>query len=225
MSKLNNKVKAFLIIAVAVVVVAGLFTVPGWLGLSGSVKDWFVHVEAATLVRYSEHVVIGRYVDETIYEVPNPSTAHVESPTPFVDAYRRFEVLETLKGSFAPGDVAHVAWNVGYYKKRPGNEDPEFIPVEAISLSPGENYVLFLDRRHWRRPDSMDVQIRVWGTAEGLEVAQTDSEGRLTFQTTRYYQAALKDMGLKPVQDSGAPFELTVAEIRALVASPASDQR
>ena len=71
----------------------------------------------------------------------------------------------------------------------------------------------------------MDVKIRAWRTAGGLEVAQTDSEGRLTFQTTQHYQAALKDMGLKPVQDSGAPFELTVTETRTLVASPASDQR
>ena len=223
---MNNKVKAFLVIAVAVVVVAGLFTVSRWWGLSGSVSDWFVIVEAETLVRSSEHIVIGRYVDETIYEVPNPSTAHVESPTFSVDVYRRFEVLETLKGSFAPGDVAHVAWNVGYYKKRQEDEGQIFIPEQKISLSPGEEYVLFLDRRHGRRPDSMDVKIRVWRTAEGLEVAQTDSEGRLTFQTTRYYQAALNDMGLKPIQGSGgAPFELTVAEIRTLVASPASDQR
>ena len=124
---MNNKVKAFLIIAVAVVVVAGLCTVSRWWGLSGSVKDWFVRVEAATLVRYSEHIVIGRYVDETIYEVPNTPPAHVESPTSFVDVYRRFEVIETLKGNFAPGDVALVAWNVGHYQKRPGNEDPEFI--------------------------------------------------------------------------------------------------
>ena len=240
MPKLNNKVKAFLVIAVAVVVVAGLFTVSRWWGLSGSVSDWFVIVEAETLVRSSEHIVIGRYVDETIYEVPNPSTAHVESPTFSVDVYRRFEVLETLKGSFAPGDVAHVAlkgsfapgdvahvaWNVGYYKKRQEDEGQIFIPEQKISLSPGEEYVLFLNRRHGRRPDSMDVKIRVWRTAEGLEVAQTDSEGRLTFQTTRYYQAALNDMGLKPIQGSGgAPFELTVAEIRTLVASPASDQR
>ena len=237
---MNNKVKAFLVIAVAVVVVAGLFTVSRWWGLSGSVSDWFVIVEAETLVRSSEHIVIGRYVDETIYEVPNPSTAHVESPTFSVDVYRRFEVLETLKGSFAPGDVAHVAlkgsfapgdvahvaWNVGYYKKRQEDEGQIFIPEQKISLSPGEEYVLFLNRRHGRRPDSMDVKIRVWRTAEGLEVAQTDSEGRLTFQTTRYYQAALNDMGLKPIQGSGgAPFELTVAEIRTLVASPASDQR
>ena len=240
MPKLNNKVKAFLVIAVAVVVVAGLFTVSRWWGLSGSVSDWFVIVEAETLVRSSEHIVIGRYVDETIYEVPNPSTAHVESPTFSVDVYRRFEVLETLKGSFAPGDVAHVAlkgsfapgdvahvaWNVGYYKKRQEDEGQIFIPEQKISLSPGEEYVLFLNRRHGRRPDSMDVKIRVWRTAEGLEVAQTDSEGRLTFQTTRYYQAALNDMGLKPIQGSGgALFELTVAEIRTLVASPASDQR
>ena len=223
---MNNKVKAFLVIAVAVVVVAGLFTVSRWWGLSGSVSDWFVIVEAETLVRSSEHIVIGRYVDETIYEVPNPSTAHVESPTFSVDVYRRFEVLETLKGSFEPGDVAHVAWNVGYYKKRQEDEGQIFIPEQKISLSPGEEYVLFLNRRHRRRPDSMDVKIRVWRTAEGLEVAQTDSEGRLTFQTTRYYQAALNDMGLKPIQGSGgAPFELTVAEIRTLVASPPSDQR
>ena len=237
---MNNKVKAFLVIAVAVVVVAGLFTVSRWWGLSGSVSDWFVIVEAETLVRSSEHIVIGRYVDETIYEVPNPSTAHVESPTFSVDVYRRFEVLETLKGSFAPGDVAHVAlkgsfapgdvahvaWNVGYYKKRQEDEGQIFIPEQKISLSPGEEYVLFLNRRHGRRPDSLDVKIRVWRTAEGLEVAQTDSEGRLTFQTTRYYQAALNDMGLKPIQGSGgAPFELTVAEIRTLVASPPSDQR
>ena len=50
MPKLNNKVKAFLVIAVAVVVVAGLFTVSRWWGLSGSVSDWFVIVEAETLV-------------------------------------------------------------------------------------------------------------------------------------------------------------------------------
>ena len=175
-------------------------------------------------MRYSEHIVIGRYVDETIYEVPNTPPAHVESPTSFVDVYRRFEVLETLKGSFAPGDVAHVAWNVGHYQKRQEDEGQIFIPEQKISLSPGEEYVLFLNRRQGRRPDSMDVKIRVWRTAEGLEVAQTDSEGRLTFQTTRYYQAALNDMGLKPIQGSGgAPFELTVAEIRTLVASPASD--
>ena len=49
----------------------------------------------------------------------------------------------------------------------------------------------------------MDVGIRIWRTPEGLEVAQSDPEGRLTFQTTRYYQAALNDVGLKPIQGSG----------------------
>ena len=217
--------KAIFIVGGAVVIVAGLCTVPGWFGLSGSVSDWFVHVEAETLVRNSDHIVIARYMDEEIHAIPDTPTAGAISPTS-LDVYRRFQVVETLKGSFATGDVAYVGWNVQHYKKGRENEDPEFIPYEEISLSPGENYVLFLSRRHGRRPESLDVGIRLWRTPEGLEVAQTDPEGRLTFQTTRYYQAALKDMGLKPIQGSGgAPFELTVAEIRALVVSHVSDQR
>ena len=140
---MNNKVKAFLIIAVAVVVVAGLFTVSRWWGLSGIVEDWFVHVEAETLVRYSEHIVIARYVDETIYEVANTSTAHVASPTLSVDVYRRFEVLETLKGSFAPGDVAYVAWNVGYYKKGRKMRVQNSYPRRRFPFRPAKNMSSF----------------------------------------------------------------------------------
>ena len=68
-----------------------------------------------------------------------------------------------------------------------------FIPEQKISLSPGEELCPLLEPSPLRggRTPWMS-KIRVWRTAEGLEVAQTDSEGRLTFQTTRYYQAALK---------------------------------
>ena len=108
-------------------IVAGLCTVPRWLGLSGSHSDWFVHVEAETLVRFSDHIVIARYVDETIYELPDTSTAGETSPSFSVDVYKRFEVVETLKGSFTPGNVAHVAWNVRHYDKRQDNGGPEII--------------------------------------------------------------------------------------------------
>ena len=217
--------KAFFIVAGVVVIVAGVCTVSRWWGLSGSVSDWWVSVEAETLVRNSDHIVIARYMDEEIHAIPDTSTAGATLPTSLV-VYRRFEAVETLKGSFAPGDVAYVAWHVQYYKPRQKNEDPEFIPWEEISLSAGENYVLFLSRYHGRRPEPMDVMIRLWRTPAGLEVAQTDPAGRLAFQTTRYYQAALKDMGLKPVQGTGgAPFELTVEEIKALVAFQMSDPR
>ena len=137
MPKLNNKAKAFLIIAGAVVVVASLCTVPGWLGLHGSVRDWLVHEEAETLVRDSENIVIGRYADETIYEVPNTPTAHATSPTSFVDVHRRFEVVETLKGSFEAGDAAHAAWNVGYYKRRQKCQGRrQYVPLRRRNVVP-----------------------------------------------------------------------------------------
>ncbi len=216
--------KTFLIVAAAVVIVAGLGMVIKWAGMAGRHGDWFVHVEAESLVHFSDHIVIARYVDETVYELPDTLTAGETSWPSSLDVYRRFEVVETLKGSFGPGDVAYVAWNVRNYDKRQDNGDPEFIPWEEISLSLGENYVLFLTPRYARRPPTVDVRIRDWRTPEGLEVAQADSQGRLAFQTTRFYQNALKDMGLKPIEGTGgAPFALTVAEIRSLVASQASD--
>ena len=220
---MSNRIKVFLIVAGVVVIVAGVGAVARWWSLSGSVSDWWVSVEADTLVRFSDHIVIARYMDEEIHPIPDTSTAGATLPASLV-VYRRFEVAETLKGSFARGDVAYLAWHVHYYKPRLKDEDPEFTPWEEISLSPGENYVLFLSRYHGRRAESMDVGIRLWRTPKGLEVAQTDSEGRLAFQTTRYYQAALEDMGLKPVPGTGgAPFELTVEEIEALVASQMND--
>ena len=221
---MNNKTKAFLIIAAAAVIVAGLFVVPQWLRLYGNTEDWLVHVEGATLVRYSEHIVIARYLDEAIHDVPNTPTAHAESPTSFVDVYRRFAVLETLKGEFTPSDTAYVAWNAGYFQRKEDKE-PGLIPLEVNPLSPGATYVLFLDRRHWRRPASMDLKIGVWTTVEGLDVARVDSDGLLSFQTTKYNQTALGSMGLQPVPGSGAPFEFTAAEVRALAALPESTAR
>ena len=46
-----------------------------------------------------------------------------------------------------------------------------------------------------------------------------DSRGRLSFQTTGHYRAALKDLGFKPVPGSGAPFELTTDGVRELLAA------
>ena len=46
-----------------------------------------------------------------------------------------------------------------------------------------------------------------------------DDRGRLSFQTDQYYRNALDDLGFEPVPGSGAPFELTTAGVRELVAS------
>ena len=214
----RNKLIALFIVAAMVVIVAGLCVGSEWTGLRGSVSDWFVSVEAASLVQFSERIVIARYVDETVHEIPNSPTAYPKSPTSFVDVYRRFEVVESLKGGFTAGDTAHVAWKVGYARGKE-KEDPQFIRRDVIPLSHGETYVLILNRHFGRRPDNWDVKVRVWATPDGLDVARMDAQGRLSFQTTQFYRNALEYMDLKPVPGSGAPFELTTSDIRALVSA------
>ena len=85
----------------------GILVNPGLFGLAVTHKDWFVHVAADTLVEYSEHIVVARYQDEALREIPN-SSSYPDSPTSFTDVYRRFEVVESLKGDFEPGDTVYV---------------------------------------------------------------------------------------------------------------------
>ena len=191
---------------------------PSLTGLGGTHKDWIVHVTPENLVELSQHIVLARYVDEAAYEIPNPSRDYdvVQSHT---DVYRRFEVVESLKGDFEPGDTIYVGWSAGYARVDPETERQQFIPRAVAPLSPGENYGLFLNLRHSRSRHPDERETRVWETPDGLEVALVDERGRFSFQTDRYYRNALKDMGLKPVEGLGSPFELTTDDVERLVAS------
>ena len=211
----NRLIAALIVVAVAASA-AGLCWASEPLGLRGGHKDWFVQVDATTLVQFTDQIVVARYLDETIYETPHPG-----SPSTFVDVYRGFVVVESLKGDFEAGDIAYVIWSEGYYRRN-GNGDLEFVERPAVELTPGEAYVLFLNPSPGGRPAGLDASIRVWRTAEGLVAARIDPNGRLSFKTNAFYRAALADMGLKPVRDSGAPFELTLSGIRELVSTEPS---
>ena len=205
---------AFGVLAVLAVVIAMAIS-PGIVGPGSTHKDWFVHVTAENLVEYSEHVVLARYGDEAVYEMPNSSREYdvIQSHT---DVYRRFEVVESLKGSFEPGDVVYVGWSAGYTRREREPERRQFIPRVVKPLSQGEIYGLFLNLRHLRSRHPDDPVTRIWETPDGLEVALVDDQGRFSFQTDQYYRNALKDMGLKPVSGSGAPFELTTDDVERL---------
>ena len=190
---------------------------PSLTGLGGTHKDWIVHVTAENLVELSQHIVLARYVDEAIYEIPSPSRYDdVQSHT---DVYRRFEVTESFKGGFEPGDTIFVGWSAGYTKAGPEPGKRQFMPRVVAPLAQGENYGLFLNLRHWRSRHPDERETRIWETPDGLEVALVDERGRFSFQTDRYYRNALKDMGLKPVEGLGSPFELTTDDVERLVAS------
>ena len=83
-----------------------------------------------TLVQSSQHIVVARYEDEAVHEIPNSSLSP-SAPTSFTDVYRRFEVLESLKGDFEPGATVYVGWNAGYTITNPETGEPEFRPREV----------------------------------------------------------------------------------------------
>ena len=123
-----------LCIFTALAAVIGILVNPGLIGLAGSTKDWFVHVAPETLVEYSEHIVIARYQDEAVHENPN-SSLYPDAPTSFTDVYRRFEVVESLKGGFEPGDTVYVTWAVGHSIVNEDTGKPEFRSREVPPVS------------------------------------------------------------------------------------------
>ena len=177
-----------------------------------------MHVTPENLVEYSEQVVLARYADEKVYEIPNRSLNYdvVHSHT---DVYRRFDVVESLKGDFEPGDAIYVGWSAGYTQVDHVTELRQFMPRVVAPLVQGEIYGLFLNLRHSRSRHPDDPETRIWETPDGLEVALVDERGRFSFQTDQFYRNALRDMDLKTVPGSGAPFALTTHDVQRLVAS------
>ena len=208
---------AFCVLATLALVIAMVIS-PGAVGVGGTHKDWFVYVTPEDLVEHSERIVLARYADEAVYEIPNPSGdyAAIQSHT---DVYRRFEVVESFKGNFKPGDTIYVGWSAGYTRAGPDPGRRQFIPRVVAPLAQGEIYGLFLNLRHSRSRHPDEPETRIWETPDGLEVALVDERGRFSFQTDQYYRNALRDMGLKPVTGSGAPFELTTHDVQRMVAS------
>ena len=208
---------AFCVLAALALVIAMVIS-PGAVGVGGTHKDWFVYVTPEDLVEHSEHIVLGRYLDEAIYEIPNPSGDYVAIQS-HTDVYRWFEVVESFQGSFEPGDTIYVGWSAGYTRAGADPGRRQFIPRVVAPLAQGEIYGLFLNLRHSRSRHPDEPETRIWETPDGLEVALVDERGRFSFQTDQYYRNALRDMGLKPVTGSGAPFELTTHDVQRMVAS------
>lgn len=207
---------AFGVLAALAVVIAMVIS-PRATGLGGTHSDWFVHVTAEDLVEDSEQIVLARYVDEAVYEFPAHSPDNLVQSNK--DLIRRFEVVESWKGDFKPGDSIYVGWNAGYTKLARRPERLQFIPRLVEPLPQGDISGLFLNLRHSRSRHPNDPETRVWKTPGGLEVALVDDQGSFSFQTDQNYRNALKDVGLEPVPGSGAPFELATDDIKALVAA------
>ena len=116
----------------------GLFGL-GLLPQSGSSGDWPDFITAARLVNASGRIVVARYEGEATHMIDVLSTAG-EKHGSVSEIYRKFTVVESLKGDVAAGETTHVVFTAGSTDASGISETYETVP-----LSQGQSYVLFLE--------------------------------------------------------------------------------
>ena len=104
------------------------------------------------------------------------------------EIYRRFKVVETLKGDAASGDTIFVVFTANFsWKLDDGQWRTEH--YEVIPVSSGQEYVLFL--KGTPRPDRYPAQYgdTVWGRVGEPSIAVIDPSGNLIFKSTERFKS------------------------------------
>ena len=212
----KNKVIALLVVSLVLGILVGLVVAPGMTWGGGSVASWLIHVEAQTLVDGSDRIVIATYVDDRTENISKGTNADGEDKGSITERFRRFTVVESLKGDAAPDDTLYVVATEGStvrFADGKSTQQDNYV----VGLETDVNYVLFLESV--ARPDSYpnDYGDVLWTSPGEPDIARIDRNGRLTFLGTERYQDILGEGGLEPVSGSAAPFELTKADIQRVV--------
>ena len=103
--------------AIAAGVIFGVLIVP--LACSGSTSegvggDWNDYRSAERLVKESDRIVTAQYQDEELHEVPEIDPRDGQPYSSVEAIYRRFKVVETLKGDAVSGDIIFVVSSASF---------------------------------------------------------------------------------------------------------------
>jgi hypothetical protein len=164
-------------------------------------------LDAATLTHRSHLVVAAEYLSgrDERREVVNP----VHGPTGNfqVEAVHSYRVIETIKGSLAPGSeiIVRITREIEN-NTRPGAS----ITFEQVPAEEGKVYALFL------LGPSRDAE-RYWIITGDPGVAEIVGN-ELRFWATDGYQERVTDRGLTAAPNSDAPFALTLTSLRQIAA-------
>ena len=183
-----------------------LIPVPGGLGSWGDYRD------GNSLITASERVVLATYLDEETHETPTVTDDDGNVVSSVTHIFRRFSVLESLKGDAQEGDTLYVTTTVGVKTALYAGKT-ENLSYDAVQLDADERYVLFLQSRPVRAGTPSQYGDTVWTRPGEPGVAQLDSDGRLTFLATDRYKDTIEAEGLERATDSDAPFEMTKGDI------------
>ena len=100
---MKSKLIALLGVTLVFGILAGFVIVPRMMWGGGSSASWLVHVEAETLVARSDRVMVARYMDDRTETISDGSAPDGVSKGSVTERFRRFVVVEVLKGSGSAG--------------------------------------------------------------------------------------------------------------------------
>ena len=204
---------AFFGAVVVASLVFGILVAPNFILSGGSEDDWADFTNADTLVNDSDRIIIARYLDESLHVKPENSAATGEEHGSVSHLFRRFEVVESLKGNATVGEITFVAFTTGYTTKLDSGES-EFTAFEVVSLVSKQEYALFL--YGVPRKDGYPSQYgeTLWAISGEPGIATVDQSGNLSFKSSERYKNG-QGLGV----NTGAPFILSKDQIRSIMST------
>ncbi len=210
-----NKGKLTLHVLVPVLFLAlssGVFAGCGLFPAKGTSGSWVDYRDARSLLAASERILVATYLDEEIREIPTVTADDGTVVGSVTERFRRFQIIEALRGDGDSGGIMHVVTSVGYKTALSGGRSKSYT-YDVLDLTAEEDYVLFLDggpKPEGYPPQYGDI---LWTRPGEPGVAQLDAAGRLTFIATDRYKNMMEAEGLETVEGSDAPFEMTKEDI------------
>jgi hypothetical protein len=190
----------------------GAFGYWGSMGGDGTSGHWQDYRSGEFLLTASERILVATYLDEETHEIPTVTADDGTVVGSVTERFRRFRIVEALKGDGESGDIMHVVTSVGY-KTALSTGGSESYTYDVLDLTADEDYVLFLDGRAKQEGYPSQYGDTLWTRPGEPAIAKVDSNGRLTFIATDRYKDTIEGEGLERLTGSDAPFELTKEDI------------
>ncbi len=211
---MKHKMFAFFSVTVVAGLVFGLLLAPHFMPTGGgNAGSWRDYTNAENLVKESDRIILAQYMDESLHVKPEISAATGKENGSVSHLFRRFNIVESLKGDATIGETTFVAFTTGYTTVLDGGES-EFTSFEVVDMSPGQEYLLFLrgkPRRAGYPAQFGDIQ---WATTGEPGIALVGDSGSLSFKSSDRFK---DEQGLET--DIGAPFVLSKEQVRSIVSS------
>ena len=196
----------------------GVFAYWGSMGgdsSSGHRRDF---QSSGSLLVASERILVATYLDEETHEIPTVTADDGTVVFSVMERFRRFRIVEALKGDGESGDIMYGVTSVGH--KTPWSAGGSKSYTYGLpDLTADEDYVLFLEGRSKQEGYPSQYGDTLWMHPGEPAIAQLDAAGRLTFIATDRYKDNIEGKGLELVTGSDAPFELTKGYITVWTSS------